>query len=82
MPVSTLEVPENLADQIAKQLVEAEGAGAITGAGAGDVKQQFCQHWPAAKQVLEVLKAIIPGGGIAIGLVISLGDGAHKAFCG
>jgi hypothetical protein len=45
------------------------------------LKKRFCELWPTAKQVLEILKSIIPGGGIIVGMVIAIGDGAHKAFC-
>ena len=80
MPTTSLELPASLSNNIAQQLIEAQGA-AVSAADVQGVKKQFCELWPTAKQVLEILKSIIPGGGIVIGIVIALGDGAHKAFC-
>lgn len=81
MAVSTLEVPEDLADQIAKQLVVAKDDNVVSTASVSDFRKQFCELWPLARQALGFLKDIVPGGGFIIGTVIAIGDGAHKAFC-
>ena len=81
MPAPTLELPANLANDIAKQLIEARGPAAVAAADIQGVKKTFCELWPTAKQGLEILKTIIPGGGLVVGMVIAIGDGAHKAFC-
>lgn len=53
-----------------------------------DFEDQFCTHWPTAKQTLEALQPIlrfVPGigafAGIAIGVVIAAGEAAQKAMC-
>jgi hypothetical protein len=79
MAAPTLELPQNLANDIAKQLIGTPAA--VSAADVSGVKSKFCELWPTAKQVLGILKDIIPGGGIVIGIVIALGDGAQKAFC-
>ena len=81
MTAPTLQLPASLANDIAKQLIEAGGPAAVSAADAQGLKKRFCELWPTAKPVLEILKSIIPGGGIIVGMVIAIGDGAHKAFC-
>jgi hypothetical protein len=81
MAAPTLELPANLANDIAKQLKTQRGPEGAAARDVTDIKRKFCELWPTAKQVLELLKAVIPGGGIIIGMVIALGEGAHKAFC-
>jgi hypothetical protein len=45
-------------------------------------KELFCENWSVAKDVLEVLKDILPAPipGI-IGIVIKFGDRAHSRWC-
>ena len=81
MSDKTIEFDDRLVDEIARQLAEAEKPGEIAAKDLEDVRTVFCQNWDTAKTVLEVLKNIIPGGGIAIGLVITIGDAAKKQFC-
>lgn len=81
MSSNTIEIPDVLSDEIAKQLASAQAPGDVTAANLAEIQDKFCQHWPVVKTVLEFLKTIIPGGGIIIGVVISIGDGAHRTYC-
>ncbi len=74
----TVTIPDSLADEFATQFA----AEAIAPHDTDPSWKRFCELWPSARQVLELLKTIIPGGALVIGLVITIGDGAAKAFCG
>jgi hypothetical protein len=48
-----------------------------------DAKTIFCKGWPAAKMVLDAIKAMLPNPAvkIVIGIIISAGDALSGRIC-
>ena len=89
MASQILVLDDETVEALAKQFQAAAAEGpAMEAADLADAKGRFCESWEQARQALELLRTVIvavPGFGIVtsgiIGVAITAGDAAHRAFC-
>lgn len=64
-------------------LTQRGAALAIAAKAPTDIRKDFCEVWPTADQILNVLKSLLPPPGQwAIAIVLAAGDAACEQLCG